>query len=147
MRELWRRLLFLFCVCGAVLLFLAASLAPVVLVAPVDFARQQQREGSYMGLRIPTEESRRQQSLSREAYIAEKTKGRLVAGNDPQWAELFAAVAALDQGKTLAEPWKKRLPSDQVFLRFAFFGDARTDEHDDPFGIVFLYFHGGGNHR
>ena len=35
MRELWRRLLFLFCVCGAVLLFLAASLAPVVLVAPV----------------------------------------------------------------------------------------------------------------
>ena len=121
MRELWRRLLFLFCVCGAVLLFLAASLAPVVLVAPVDFARQQQREGSYMGLRIPTEESRRQQSLSREAYIAEKTKGRLVAGNDPQWAELFAAVAALDQGKTLAEPWKKRLPSDQHPVKVLFF--------------------------
>ena len=121
MRELWRRLLFLFCVCGAVLLFLAASLAPVVLVAPVDFARQQQREGSYMGLRIPTEESRRQQSLSREAYIAEKTKGRLVAGNDPQWAELFDAVAALDQGKTLAEPWKKRLPSDQHPVKVLFF--------------------------
>ena len=121
MRELWRRLVFLICVCGAVLLALAASLSPVVLVAPVDFTRQQQREGSYMGLRIPTEESNRQRSLTREAYIAEKTKGRLVAGNDPQWAELFDAVDALAQGKALAEPWKKRLPSDQHPVKVLFF--------------------------
>ena len=40
MRELWRRLVLLFCVCGAVLLGLAASLAPVVLVTPVDFGRE-----------------------------------------------------------------------------------------------------------
>ena len=103
MRELWRRLVFLICVCGAVLLALAASLSPVVLVTPVDFAREQQREGSYIGFRIPTEESKRQQNLTREAYIAEKTKGRLVAGNDPQWTELFGAVAALAQDKALAE--------------------------------------------
>ena len=121
MRELWRRLLFLFCVCGAVLLGLAAALSPVVLVTPVDFGREQQREGSYMGVRIPTEESKRQQSLSREAYIVEKTKGRLVAGNDAQWAELFDAVAALAQGKTLAEPWKRRLPSDQHPGKVLFF--------------------------
>ena len=121
MRELRRRLVFLICVCGAVLLALAASLSTVVLVAPVDFTRQQQREGSYMGLRIPTEESNRQRSLTREAYIAEKTKGRLVAGNDPQWAELFDAVAALAQDKALAERWKQRLPSDQHPVKVFFF--------------------------
>ena len=121
MRELWRRLVFLLCVCGAVLLALAVSLSPVVLVTPVDFAREQQREGSYMGLRIPTEEAKRQRSLPREAYIAEKTKGRLVAGNDPQWAELFDAVAALAQDKALAERWKQRLPSDQHPVKVFFF--------------------------
>lgn len=121
MRELWRRLVFLLCVCGAILLALAASLSPVVLVTPVDFAREQQREGSYMGLRIPTEEAKRQRSLPREAYIAEKTKGRLVAGNDPQWAELFDAVAVLAQDKALAERWKQRLPSDQHPGKVLFF--------------------------
>jgi hypothetical protein len=121
MRELWRRLVFLLCVCGAILLALAASLSPVVLVTPVDFAREQQREGSYMGLRIPTEEAKRQRSLPREAYIAEKTKGRLVAGNDPQWAELFDAVNVLAQDKALAERWKQRLPSDQHPGKVLFF--------------------------
>ncbi len=121
MRELWRRLSFLICVCGAVLLGLAASLAPVVLVTSVDFGREQQREGSYLGRRIPTEESNRQRNLSGEAYIAEKTKGRLVAGNDPQWAELFDAVAALTPDKALAERWKSRLPSDQHPVKVLFF--------------------------
>ena len=135
MRELWRRLVFLICGCGAVLLALAASLSPVVLVTPIDFAREQQREGSYMGLRIPTEEAKRQRNLSLEAYIAEKTKGKLVAGNDPQWAKLFDAVAALTQDKTLAEPWKERLPSDQHPVKVLFF---RPDEA--PINALASYF-------
>ena len=135
MRELWRRLVFLICVGGAVLLFLAASLSPVVLVTPVDFAREQGREGSYMGLRIPTEEAKRQRSLTREAYIAEKTKGKLVAGNEPQWAELFDAVAAITQGKALAERWQRRLPSDQHPLKVLFF---RPDE--PPISALAPYF-------
>ena len=135
MRELWRRLVFLICVCGAVLLALAASLSPVVLVTPVDFAREQQREGSYMGFRMPTEESNRQRNLTREAYIAEKTKGRLVAGNDPQWTELFGAVAALAQDKALAERWQWRLPADQYPGKFLFF---RPDE--SPVSALAPYF-------
>jgi len=124
MIELWRRLLFLICVCGAVLLALAASLSPVVLVTYVDFAREQQREGSYMGFRIPTEESSRLRSLPAELYIAEKTKGRLFAVNGPQWEETFDAVTAVAQEKAVAERWQRRLPSDKYPAKALFFKPA-----------------------
>lgn len=125
MMELWRRLSFLICVCGAVLLALFASLSPVVLLMPVDFAREQQREGSYMGFRIATEESRRLRSLPIDAYIAEKTRGRLAAVNGQQWEEVFAAVFAVAEGKTVAERWQRRLPVDQYPSKLLFF---RPDE-------------------
>ena len=125
MMELWRRLSFLICVCGAVLLALFASLSPVVLLMPVDFAREQQREGSYMGFRIATEESRRLRSLPIDAYIAEKTRGRLATVNGQQWEEVFAAVFAVAEGKTVAERWQRRLPVDQYPSKVLFF---RPDE-------------------
>ena len=132
---MWRRLSFLICVCGAVLIAFAASLSPVVLVMPVDFAREQQKEGSYMGFRIATEESKRLRSLSVDAYIAEKTQGRLVAVNGQPWEEVFTAVIAFAEEKTIAESWQRRLPSGQYPSKVLFF---RPDE--SPIDSLLPYF-------
>lgn len=121
MNELWRRLSLFGCICVAVLLAFVASLSPVVLVTPVDFSREQQREGSYMGFRIPTEESKRLRSLPVDAYIGEKTKDRLVVAEGQQWQELFDASMAVAQGKAVAERWKKRFPSDKYPAKALFF--------------------------
>lgn len=88
-----------------------------------------------MGFRIPTEDARRLRSLPRDAYIAEKTKGRLVAGTDPQWAEIFDAAAAVAQERAVAERWQRRLPSDKYPAKVLFF---RPDE--PPIGSLAGYF-------
>ena len=121
MIELWRRLSFLLCVCGAVLLAFAASLSPVVLVTHVDFSRDQSREGSYMGVRIATEESKRLRGLHRDAYIAEKTRGQLVTVNGQRWQEVFDATTAVAQSEAVAERWQRRLPADQYPTKALFF--------------------------
>ena len=113
MVELWRRLWFFGCVCGAVLLALTASLSPLVLVSPVDFAREHEKEGSYMGIRVPSEEARRLRSLPLEAYVAEKTRGKLVTVSGQAWQELFTAVSSVGQSKPVAEKWQQRLPADK----------------------------------
>ena len=100
MIELWRRLSLLICLFGAVLLAFAASLSPVVLVEHIDFTRNQEREGSYMGLRIPSEEAVRLRSLPSDAYIAAKTKGKLITVDGPHWAELFGAATDVAKGKS-----------------------------------------------
>lgn len=125
MIELWRRLSLLTCLFGAVLLAFAASLSPVVLVEHIDFTRNQEREGSYMGLRIPSEEAVRLRSLPSDAYIAAKTKGKLITVDGPHWAELFGAATDVAKGKAVAERWAQRLPSDPYPAKVIFF---RSDE-------------------
>ena len=125
MIELWRRLSLLICLFGAVLLAFAASLSPVVLVEHIDFTRNQEREGSYMGLRIPSEEAVRLRSLPSDAYIAAKTKGKLITVDGPHWAELFGAATDVAKGKAVAERWAQRLPSDPYPAKVIFF---RSDE-------------------
>ncbi len=125
MVELWRRLLFFGCVCGTVLLALTASLSPLVLVSPVDFAREHDKEGSYMGIRIPSDEARRLRNLPLEAYIAEKTRGKLATVSGKAWQDVFAAVAAVAESKPVAEEWQQRLPADKYPTKALFF---RPDE-------------------
>ena len=126
--ELWRRLSFLICVCGAVLLALFASLSPVVLLMPVDFAREQQREGSYMGFRIATEESRRLRSLPIDAYIAEKTRGRLAAVNGQQWEEVRIDLDPAEREKMVALARRTSVP--QIFI-----GDVHVGGYDDMMAL------------
>jgi hypothetical protein len=107
------------------LLAFAASLSPLVLVSQVDFAREQEREGSYMGFRIPSEEAGRLRNLPRETYIAEKTKGKLETVTGQYWMELFDAATAVARGQTVAERWASRLPSDKYPAKVMF---LRPDE-------------------
>ena len=61
--ELWRRLILLAFACAAIWLAKLASLTPLILLEPVDFAEKQGKEGSSMGFRLMTDERQRLHNL------------------------------------------------------------------------------------
>jgi hypothetical protein len=123
--ELWRRLILLFFVCTAILLAKFADLSPLVLVKYIDFAREQKEEGSYMGVRIMTDEDERLSRLPLNEYIQEKSKGKIFSATSKEWEELLGTVIAVSQEKAVAKVWQKRLPSDKYPSKVFFF---RPDE-------------------
>jgi hypothetical protein len=123
--ELWRRLILLFFICTVILLAKFADLSPLVLVKYIDFAREQKEEGSYMGVRIMTEEDERLSRLPLNEYIQEKTKGKILPATNKEFEELFVVVTAVSQDKTVPKAWQKRLPSDKYPSKVLFF---RPDE-------------------
>ena len=88
--ELWRRVILLVFVCVALWLAKLASLAPVILVRTVDFTEKQEKEGSYMGVRIMTEEKQRLSDMPLNDYIAEVTGGGLFHAEGKEWEGLFS---------------------------------------------------------
>jgi hypothetical protein len=133
--ELWRRVILLFFVCIAILLAKYADLSPLVLVKYIDFAKEQKEEGSYMGVRIMTEEDERLLEMPLNEYIQEKSKRKILPAPSKDWEELFRAVIAISQEKTVAKVWQKRLPSDKYPSKVLFF---RPDEA--PVNILAGYF-------
>ena len=111
--ELIRRILFLILIMTAVWFFMTPSLTPLVLVETVDFAKQQKKEGSYMGVRIMTDAKKRLRDMPPEAYIDEKTRGRIHRVTGPEWDALFFHLSAINSGKTAEKAWSRRMPSDQ----------------------------------
>ena len=134
--ELWRRLILLFFVCTAILLAKFADLSPLVLVKHIDFAKEQKEEGSYMGVRIMTDEDERLSKLPLNEYIAEKTKGIIFQATSKEWEKLFGAVIELSHEQALAKEWKRRLPSDKYPSEVLFF---RPDE--SPINSLASQFH------
>jgi len=119
--ELWRRVFLLGSFFAAILVALYAELSPVVIVRHVDFADQQKREGSYMGVRLMTERTTRLAGLPLHDYIAEATKGRLFNAEGRMWESVLDnAIAARNPG-SLPKEWQRRLPSDQYPMGVLFF--------------------------
>jgi hypothetical protein len=125
MRELWRRILPMVFIVAALWLAKLASLAPVVLVEQIDFAKKQQKQGSYMGFRLMTDEDKRLSHMSLNDYISEVTKGRLFRVEGRDWEGLFSNLKAIKDGQKVAPKWSQRLPSDQYPMNALFF---RADE-------------------
>ncbi len=123
--ELWRRLILLVSVCAAIWLAKFVSLTPLVLVKPVDFQERQRKEGSYMGVRIMTEEKQRLSAMPLQEYMTEVTQGRLIKGEGKAWEELFANIKAITEDKGVSGEWSKRLPSGPYPMKVLFF---RIDE-------------------
>jgi hypothetical protein len=134
--ELWRRLILLFFICTAILLAKFADLSPLMLVKYIDFAKEQKEEGSYMGVRIMTEEDKRLSEIPLNAYIQEKTKGKIFSATGKEWGELFGAVTTASYDQTVAKEWKSRLPSDKYPSKVFFF---RPDE--TPLSSLARQFH------
>jgi len=133
--ELWRRVILLVFVCVALWLVKLASLAPVILVRTVDFTEKQEKEGSYMGVRIMTEEKQRLSDMPLNEYIAEVTGGGLFHAEGKEWEGLFSNVMSITEGKAVPKEWSKRLPSDQHPMKVLFF---RADE--PPVNTLSVYF-------
>lgn len=133
--ELWRRVILLVFVCVALWLAKLASLAPVILVRTVDFAEKQEKEGSYLGVRIMTEEKQRLFDMPLNEYIAEVTGGGLFHAEGKEWEGLFSNVMSITEGKAVPKEWSKRLPSDQHPMKVVFF---RADE--PPVNTLSEYF-------
>jgi hypothetical protein len=123
--ELWRRLILLVLICVAIWLAKLASLAPVMLIEPLDFAEKQKNEGSYLGVRIMTDEKQRLSDMSLNDYIAEITGGRLFQVKGKEWDDIFDNAIAVAEGKSVRKEWAMRLPSDQHPMKVLFF---RADE-------------------
>ena len=119
--ELWRRVILLSSFLAAVLVFLYADLSPVVIVQTVDFAAQQKKEGSYMGVRLMTERTTRLAGLPLHDYITEVTKGRLFDVTGRGWKTTAQQAAGARDPGTLAKDWQGRLPSDKYPLSVLFF--------------------------
>ena len=134
--ELWRRLILLFFVCTAILLAKFADLSPLVLVKYIDFAKEQKEEGSYMGVRIMTEEDERLSKMPLNEYIQEKSKGKILQATSKEWEELLGTVIEVSQEKDVAKVWQKRLPSDKYPSKVLFF---RPDEA--PINSLASQFH------
>jgi hypothetical protein len=100
---------------------LFADLSPVVLVRPNDFSKQQQKEGSYMGVRIPTERAERLARMPQQVYINEVTKGRLIDIEGQEWWAIVDNALIADEGKPLTKKWQQRLPSDKHPMGILFF--------------------------
>lgn len=124
--ELWRRVILLSSFLAAVLVFLYADLSPVVIVQTVDFEAQQQKEGSYLGVRLMTERTERLARLPLHEYIAEATKGRLFDVTGRGWDTTAQQAAGARDPETLAKDWQRRLPSDKYPLGVLFFRPAEA---------------------
>jgi len=133
--ELWRRLILLSFTCAAIWLAKFAFLAPLVLIEYVDFEERRKEAGSYMGVRIMTEEKQRLSAMPLQDYISEVTKGRLIKGEGKDWEELFANVKAITEGKRVSNEWSRRLPSDPYPMKVLF---LRADE--PPVNTLSGYF-------
>nr|MCU0554619.1 hypothetical protein [Syntrophales bacterium] len=119
--ELWRRVVLLGSILAALLTALHADLSPVVIVQPVDFAAQQKKEGSYLGVRLMTERNERLAGLPLHDYIAEATKGRLFHVTGRGWETTAQNAAGARDPGALAKDWQRRLPSDRHPLGVLFF--------------------------
>ena len=124
--ELWRRVILLGSFLAAILTALYADLSPVVIVQPVDFAAQQKKEGSYLGVRLMTERTTRLAGLPLQDYIAEATKGRLFDATGRGWETAAQQAAGAGNPGTLGKDWQKRLPSDKYPLGVLFFRPSET---------------------
>lgn len=119
--ELWRRVLLLSSILAALLTALYADLSPVVIVSKVDFPDQQNKEGSYMGVRLMTERTTRLAGLPLHDYITEVTKGRLFDVTGRGWETTVENAIAARRNGSLAKDWQRRLPSDQHPMGVLFF--------------------------
>jgi hypothetical protein len=134
--ELWRRLILLFFICTAILLAKYADLSPLVPVKYIDFAKEQKEEGSYMGVRIMTEEDERLSKLPLNEYIAEKTKGIIFQASGKDWEKLFGTVISASHEQAVAKEWERRLPSDKYPSKVLFFRPIES-----PVNTLAGYFH------
>jgi hypothetical protein len=133
--ELWRRLILLAFTCAAIWLAKFAFLAPLVLVEYADFEERRKEAGTYMGVRIMTEEKQRLSAMPLHDYISEVTKDRLIKGEGKDWEELFTNGKAITEGKRVSKEWSRRLPSDPYPMKVLFF---RADE--PPVNTLSGYF-------
>jgi hypothetical protein len=123
--ELRRRVILFGAIFAAILIAFFANLSPVVLVRHVDFRHEQQREGTYMGFRIMTEQDKVLAGLPLHDYIAEITKSRLFAVEGEGWKAVAQNAVSAAENRLLAKEWRKRLPSDRHPKGVLFF---RPDE-------------------
>jgi hypothetical protein len=128
--ELRRRVILLGSFLAAILTALYADLSPVVIVQPVDFAAQQKKEGSYLGVRLMTERTTRLAGLPLQDYIAEATKGRLFDATGRGWETTAQQAAGAGNPGALAKEGQRRLPSDKYPLGVLFFrpSEAPVDQ-------------------
>ena len=116
--ELWRRLILLVCVCGAVFLAKVTSLSPLILAEAADLAGRQERH-----------------DMPLNDYIAKVTQGKIYRGDGKEWEDIFSNITALKEGKSVGGKWSKRLPADKYPMEVLFF---RPDEA--PVNTIAGYF-------
>jgi hypothetical protein len=114
MREIARRGILLGCVLGAV--WWALEPVPgLVRAAPVDFAKEQQRDRRRLFGLDPDAE------LPMDQYIAHKTKDRLIRVEGEEWRSFYRQVTEASQGRSTDAQWTRRLgqgySQEYVFFR------------------------------
>ncbi len=105
--EIWRRGVLLACFVLALGSAKLAVLRPLVSLERLDFKAEQGRERAW------SEEGARLKALPLEAYVAEKTRDKTVEVSGPEWAALFAGLAAADENEPAAAVWLDRAPADE----------------------------------
>lgn len=119
--ELWRRLILTIFICISVFLAKLADISPVVLIEIVDFAESQKNEGSYMGVRIMTEEDKRLAAMPLQEYIKEITKGRLFMTEGQDWKDIFFNLKGFKDSRQIDDKWQSRIPSEQYPSKVFFY--------------------------
>ena len=129
--ERLRRLILLTAVLAAIWLYFLASLIPLVMVEPVDFASKQRKSRPF-GFRTEREEQLARLPL--DQYISEVTKGRLVRVTGGEWEELFRSVAGVRPGSPVPEALEGHIGPWDLKSRIAGHFFFRPDE--TPIGAV-----------
>ncbi len=122
--EIIRRCLLLVGICLAIWLTYLASLAPMVVVEPIDFAKKYEKERSTVRSKDSLLSEGRRGTLSAitfSEYIARETKNRLLKVEGKQWEEFYKNVIAVRQGENPGKEWTKRLPNERHPLRMIYF--------------------------
>jgi hypothetical protein len=119
--EWLRRIFLLTAFLTAIIAAFFADLSPVILIRPINFFEQQRKEGSYMGVRIPTERAESLIRMPQQVYINEVTKGRLFDIEGQAWKAIVDNAIIADKGKSLSKEWRQRLPSDKYPMGVLFF--------------------------
>jgi hypothetical protein len=106
--ELWRRVIMLFGIMGAVALFMWVSLKPVFQVQAVDFAEEQKDQSQW------TERGQYLAQLPLESFISEITKDKSLPVEGPAWEAFFDGVEAAGTGRPgTPKDWLRRIPGYQ----------------------------------
>lgn len=124
--ELWRRLILTIFICSSVFFAKLADISPLVLIEIIDFAESQKKEGSYMGVRIMTEEDKRLSAMPLQQYIKEITKNRLFMAEGQDWKDIFVNLKTFKDGQQIDDKWQSRLPSGQYPSSVFFFKPDET---------------------